>query len=116
MNQLRRLHGMRRMSLRSSLDWTVVLKSLADETRLRIIRQLLKGEVSVNDLSEALGLKVYNVSRHLRILESSGLVGKRKERNRRMYRITEEFQSRFSQDNQLLDLGCCLFKFKDLKK
>jgi DNA-binding transcriptional ArsR family regulator len=89
---------------------------MADESRLRIIRQLLRGEVSVNKLSDTLGLKVYNVSRHLRILETSGLVEKRKESNRRIYRITEEFQSRFSQNNQVLDLGCCRFKFKNLKK
>jgi DNA-binding transcriptional ArsR family regulator len=107
---------MKKISLKSSLDWTVILKSLADESRLQIIRQLLKGEVSVNKLSDTLGLKVYNVSRHLRILETSGLVEKRKESNRRIYRITEEFQSRFSQNNQVLDLGCCLFKFRNLKK
>lgn len=107
---------MKKFSLKSSLDWTAILKSLADESRLQIIRQLLKGEVSVNKLSDLLGLKVYNVSRHLRILESSGLVEKRKESNRRIYKITEEFQSRFSQNNQVLDLGCCLFKFKSLEK
>jgi DNA-binding transcriptional ArsR family regulator len=107
---------MKKISLKSSLDWTAILKSMADESRLRIIRQLLRGEVSVNKLSDTLGLKVYNVSRHLRILETSGLVEKRKESNRRIYRITEEFQSRFSQNNQVLDLGCCRFKFKNLKK
>lgn len=107
---------MKKISLKSSLDWTVILKALADESRLQIIRKLLRGEVSVNRLSDTLGLKVYNVSRHLRILESSGLVEKRKESNRRIYRITEEFQSRFSQNNQVLDLGCCFFKFKNLKK
>ena len=84
---------------------------MADETRLYIIHELLKKELSVNEISGILGLKVYNVSRHLKILESSGLVEKRKEGLNRIYKISHDLRARYSEDNQLLDLGCCKFEF-----
>ncbi len=100
----------------SSLDWTKTLKALADENRLQILHVLLKGEISVNRLSDTLGLRVYNVSRHLKILETAGLVRKRKEGNLRIYGITEKLKSRLSRNKQVLDLGCCQFKFKGFRK
>jgi DNA-binding transcriptional ArsR family regulator len=100
----------------SSVEWTTVLKALADENRLQIIRELLKGEASVQDLSKALKIKMYNISKHLKILETSGLVRKRKEGVRRIYMITENLRSRLSGDNQVLDLGCCKFIFSELEK
>ncbi len=104
------------LHLKTPIDWTVVLKTLADENRLQIIQELLINESSVNDLAYSLGVKIYNVSRHLRILETSGLVVKRKEGNRRVYKISGDIKSRLSDDKQTLDLGCCKFMFKDLKK
>jgi len=100
---------------KSPLKWTETLKALADESRLLIIQELLKNDASVTDLSKALGIKIYNISRHLRILEVSGLVKKIKKGNSRIYRITENITSRFSEKEQVLDLGCCKFTFKELK-
>lgn len=96
----------------SPLKWTLTLKALADENRLQIIAELLKREASVQDLSTILDIKMYNISKHLKILENSGLVKKRKEGVHRIYRITEKLKSRLSDDNQVLDLGCCKFIFK----
>jgi ArsR family transcriptional regulator len=107
---------LKKSSLQTPIAWTEVLKTLADESRLLIIRELLKNNASVTDLSRALGLKIYNVSRHLKILESSGLVKKIKQGNNRIYSITESITSRFSEKDQVLDLGCCKFTFKDLSK
>jgi DNA-binding transcriptional ArsR family regulator len=70
---------MKKSYLNSSIDWAVILKILADESRLQIIHELLKHDASVTSLSKALGIKIYNISRHLKILETSGLV-KNKER------------------------------------
>ena len=42
----------------SHLDWTTVLKALADESRLLIISKLLKFDTSVQDLSEQLDIKM----------------------------------------------------------
>ncbi len=95
-------------------NWTNILKALADESRLKIIHELLKKELSVQDLSDILGIKIYNMSRHLKVLEATGLVQKRKDGVQRFYDITNDFKSRFSDDNQVLDLGCCKFIFEDL--
>ena len=54
--------------------WITSLKALADRSRLRIIRTLLDHALTVNDLSERLGISQYNVSKHLRILREAGLI------------------------------------------
>lgn len=96
----------------SSPKWTKILKALADENRLHIIHELLKHELSVRDLSDTLNMKDYNISKHLKILEETGLVKKKKDGVHRIYHITEIFSSRLSNNNQVLDLGCCKFIFK----
>ena len=98
-------------NIESNFNWTTILKALADENRLQIIHELLKNEASVQDLSDILDLKIYNISKHLKILESNGLVKKRKDGNRRIYKVTDNIRSRLSKDNQVLDLGCCKFIF-----
>ena len=68
-------------------QWITALKALADRSRLRIIRTLLDQAMTVNDLSERLGISQYNVSKHLRILREAGLVEATKMANRREYAI-----------------------------
>jgi DNA-binding transcriptional ArsR family regulator len=97
----------------SHLNWTTILKALADESRLQIISELLRLDATVQDLSESLDIKMYNISKHLKILENCGLVQKRKDGVRRIYNITDNFRTHFSRDNQVLDLGCCKFIFGD---
>ena len=97
---------------KSSPKWTIILKALADENRLQIIHELLKNELSVRDLSDTLNMRDYNISKHLKILEATGLVKKKKDGVHRIYHITENLSSRLSKDNQVLDLGCCKFIFK----
>jgi len=97
----------------SPLNWTSILKALADENRLQIIHTLLKQESSVQDLSDSLDVKTYNISKHLKILETSGLVQKRKDGVHRIYHVTESLRSRLSENNQVLDLGCCKFIFSE---
>jgi|GEM_PF-1743411 len=99
-----------------SFDWTVALKALADEKRLMIIRELLNHESSVSDLSKNLGVKIYNISRHLKILENSGIVTKRKKGSSRIYTIANGIKHRFSGDEDVLNLGCCIFRFSSFLK
>lgn len=106
---MERLRG--NSDLESHLNWTTILKALADENRLRIIHELLKKESSVQDLSDALGIKPYNISKHLKILETSGLLQKRKDGVHRIYQISYNLKSRFKDNNRILDLGCCQFIF-----
>ena len=56
-----------------------IFQSLADSTRLRLLHLLVRrGEICVCELTDALGLPQYNVSRHLRILQSAGWLEDRK--------------------------------------
>ncbi len=100
--------------IKSTLQWTKALKALADESRLLIIHELLKQEASVSELSNSLGIQIYNISRHLKILENSGLVKKKRDGHNVIYSISEGIANRFSEKDQVLDLGCCKFTFKEL--
>ncbi len=57
-----------------------VYKCLSDRTRLRIVRLLAQAgfELCVCELVDSLEESQYNVSRHLKVLKRSGLVGERK--------------------------------------
>ena len=61
------------------LKLAALFQALADPTRLRIIALLRVMELSVGELAQLLGQSQPRVSRHVRILTDSGLVGRRKE-------------------------------------
>lgn len=62
-------------------------RALSDPKRLRILNLLMQGESSVQDLAETAGLQQPSVSRHLAQLRSEGIVQRRAEGNRAIYRI-----------------------------
>lgn len=61
------------------LKLTAFFQALADPTRLRVLSLLRRMELSVGELAQLLGQSQPRVSRHVRILTESGLVGRRKE-------------------------------------
>jgi len=65
-----------KLSVRST---SRLFKALGDETRLRIVALLAHGELCVCHIQEALGLSQPNISRHLGILRSVGVVSDRRE-------------------------------------
>ncbi len=96
--------------------WTTSLKALADESRLRIVAALMTRPCNVNALSEELALSQYNVSKHLRILREAGLVESEVKGNRREYLIAAPFRRRLARNRNVLDLGCCTFRFDHFLK
>lgn len=50
--------------------------ALADPTRRAILAQLASGEKSVNELAEPFHISLPAVSRHLKVLESAGLIAR----------------------------------------
>lgn len=54
-------------------------KALGEPARLRILQALCDGERCVGELEEDTGLNQANLSRHLQLLSSTGLVKRRKE-------------------------------------
>lgn len=68
------------MAAGSQLDaLEIVMKALADRTRLRIVGLLAAGEICVCHIHESLGVPQPTASRHLAYLRRAGLVEGRKE-------------------------------------
>lgn len=62
----------------AAADLTGLLKTLADPTRLRMLALCGTVELSVGELSRALGMSQSRVSNHLRLLREAGLVAERR--------------------------------------
>lgn len=65
-----------------------IFAALADDTRFAIVRRLLAdGELPVGAIAAPFSVTAPAISRHLRVLESAGLVERRIDRQRRMIRV-----------------------------
>lgn len=64
-----------------------VLKALANESRLKIVDRLSRGECSVGELTEIVGSDQSTVSKHLAVLRSHGIVNDRREGNAVFYTL-----------------------------
>ena len=53
--------------------------ALADPTRRAILAKLARGEATVTELAEPFDMSLPAVSKHLKVLERAGLVGKSRE-------------------------------------
>jgi DNA-binding transcriptional ArsR family regulator len=62
---------------------------LSEPTRLRIMHTICQEERSVSAIVEATGFTQTNVSRHLALMHSVGVVGRRREGNAVYYQITD---------------------------
>jgi DNA-binding transcriptional ArsR family regulator len=51
-----------------------MLKALADETRWRIVKELLARPLTVGEIVEHLDVSQYNVSKHVRVLREAGIL------------------------------------------
>jgi DNA-binding transcriptional ArsR family regulator len=67
-----------------------IARALADPKRLCVLEGLAAGERSVSDLSRDAGCQVPNMSQHLAVLRSAGLVASRREGNTVFYRLTDD--------------------------
>ncbi len=69
--------------------YAAVGRALADPKRLCVLESLAIGELSVTDLSERVGCHVPNMSQHLAVLRSAGLVTTRREGSTIFYRLSD---------------------------
>ncbi len=72
-----------------------MLKALADDSRLTLLRILNTGETPVGELAVKLDLSEPTISHHLAKLRESGLVTLRMAGNQRFYRVNETGLARF---------------------
>lgn len=68
-----------------------ILKALAEETRLRIFSQVIKGDMCVCEVEECLGLTQSNASRHLNALKKAGILDSYKSAQWTYYKMSEKF-------------------------
>lgn len=90
-----------------------MLKALADETRMHIVRELLRGAMNVTGITEKIGASQYNVSKHLRVLREAGIVTSERQGTSVTYSILPAFRARLASKKNVLDLGCCSFRFEE---
>ncbi|UXN70175.1 metalloregulator ArsR/SmtB family transcription factor [Devosia neptuniae] len=58
---------------------SITLSALADPTRRAILARLAQGEASVNELAEPFDMTLAAVSKHIKVLESAGLISRSKQ-------------------------------------
>lgn len=69
--------------------YAAVGRAFADAKRLCVLESLASGEMSVGDLSSRVGCQIPNMSQHLAVLRSSGLVATRREGSTVLYRLSD---------------------------
>jgi len=102
--------------LLTGLDCIAALKALGELNRMRIVRLLLKEQLGVNQISERLVMSQYNVSKHLRVLKEAGLVEMQKHGQQRLYAVAPGLKNQLAANQNVLELGCCTFRFDKLPK
>ncbi|MGM7724328.1 ArsR/SmtB family transcription factor [Metabacillus sp. Hm71] len=69
---------------------TTTLNALAEPNRLHIVELLRDGPLTVGEIAERLGLLQPQTSKHLRVLNESGLVEVQAIANRRIYKLRQQ--------------------------
>ena len=67
-----------------------IFSALADGTRRAILAQLMTGEAPVKDIADQFSISAPAVSRHLKVLETAGLVSRRVEAQSRIISLNPE--------------------------
>ena len=75
----------------------IVSRSIADTTRVRILKMLAPGELCVCQITAILGLAPATVSKHLSILNVADLLSKRKEGRWVYYRLSSHNYNPYAQ-------------------
>jgi DNA-binding transcriptional ArsR family regulator len=96
------------------LECVGALKALSEETRLRILRAVSGEPLDVSQIAERLSVSPYNVSKHLRVLRDAGLLQVQRQGKRRLYSLTPTVKGQLATNQNVLDLGCCTFRFDQL--
>ena len=69
--------------------YAAIGRALSDPKRLCVLESLADGELSVGDLSTKVGCQVPNMSQHLAVLRSAGLVQSRRDGSTVLYRLAD---------------------------
>ena len=67
-----------------------IFAALADPTRRAIVARLARGEATVNELAAPFAISLPGISKHLKVLESCGLISRRRDATFRPCRLKGE--------------------------
>jgi ArsR family transcriptional regulator len=90
-----------------------VMKALSDQNRVRVVKLLQTKELCVCEIKEVLGLAQSTVSKHMQILEDSGLVKKERQGTWVIYSLADGNESMYA-ETMLTNLSDWLEKDKEL--
>ena len=93
---------------------SVILKAIADETRLRLIRLLNREELNVQELCEILQMPQPRISRHLAVLKQISMVNDRRDGTRAYYSVCK-FKGVLEDFQEYIDT-ICSSPHSDLKR
>ena len=88
-----------------------LLKVLADETRLSVLRKLLDGPKHVGEINEELQVEQSLLSHHLKVLRDTGLVIAARQGKAVLYQLAPRFEA--IQSGNSIHLGCCRLSFDE---
>jgi ArsR family transcriptional regulator len=84
-----------------------MLQAIAEPNRIRIIECLRTGSMNVTQLARALNVEIVNVSHHLGVLRTAGLVEDHKDGRFVIYSLHPKVFNNESNKATYLDLGWC---------
>lgn len=87
-----------------------LLKILADETRLAVVRQLLEGAKHVAEMNASLRIEQSLLSHHLKVLREAGMVVAHRDGKAVLYSLAPQLQA--AATGQAINLGCCFISFE----
>ena len=92
------------------ISCATLLKVLADDTRLEVVRQLMDGPRHVGALNEKIPIDQSLLSHHLKILRESKIVQSRRDGKAVLYSLAPGVESR--RKGKSINLGCCVISFE----
>lgn len=92
------------------VNCATLLKVLADDTRLDVVRQLMNGPRHVGELNASIPIDQSLLSHHLKILRESGIVTAARDGKAVLYSLAPSVEGR--RKGKALNLGCCLISFE----
>ncbi len=102
------------VEINRSIDCATFLKVLADQTRLAVIRLLIRRSLTVGELNQSLDIEQTLLSHHLRVLRDAGVVEHQREGRSIRYSIAAAVKS--AGRGAAVDLGCCQILFDEKGK
>lgn len=87
-----------------------VLRALGEMNRPRIMRLLLKEQLSVNAVAQRSEISEYNVSKHLRLLKKASLLEMDQSAKERLWRGVPSLKEELAANKNVLELDCCSFR------